>query len=66
MSDETHAALSWHKSTRSGGDNCVLVATTADQVYLRDSKDPQQETLHFGTAGWKDFLDGVRAGEFDR
>jgi len=59
----------WHKSIRSGGNggDCVEVAVNLPGVVaVRDSKDPDGGVLTFTPAGWTGFLDGVRAGEFDR
>ena len=67
MSDLTGAV--WHKSTRSGGNggDCVEVAVNLpDVVAVRDSKDRDGETLTFSPGDWRDFLAGVRDGEFDR
>ncbi len=59
MSEENLAELRWRKSTRSGGDNCVLVAFTRERVYMRDSKDPGGPILSFEVFAWKAFLEDV-------
>ena len=67
MSDLTGAV--WHKSTRSGGNGgeCVEVAVNLPGlVAVRDSKDRDGKTLTFSPGDWRDFLAGVRDGEFDR
>jgi len=59
----------WHKSTRSGGNggDCVEVAVNLpDVVAVRDSKDRDGGTLTFTPGDWRDFVAGVRDGEFDR
>ena len=59
----------WHKSTRSGGNGgeCVEVAVNLpDVVAVRDSKDRDGGTLTFTPGDWRDFVAGVRDGEFDR
>jgi uncharacterized protein DUF397 len=59
----------WHKSTRSGGNggDCVEVAVNLPGVVaVRDSKDRDGGTLTFTPGGWRHFVAGVRAGEFDR
>jgi len=62
-----NAALNWKKSTRSGAaGHCVEVASAADAVFVRDSKDAAGPMLEFAQRGWSDFVAGVRAGEFDR
>ncbi len=65
--DLTGAA--WRKSTYSsnGHATCVEVAGNLPAaVAVRDSKDPDGPRLTFGPAQWRDFLGGVRAGEFGR
>ena len=67
MSDLSGAV--WHKSTRSGGNggDCVEVAVNLpDVVAVRDSKDRDGGALTFTRGDWRDFVAGVRDGEFDR
>lgn len=57
----------WRKSSHSGGSNqCVQVADNVPggQVWVRDSKNPDGDVLHFTSAEWKAFVAGVRDGEF--
>lgn len=59
---------SWRKSGRSNGGygdqtECVEVAELADQVAMRDSKDPAGPVLAVAGAEWQSFLRSVRAGE---
>lgn len=35
-------------------------------VQLRDSKHPHEATLSFVRPEWRDFIEGVKLGEFDR
>jgi len=59
--------LTWRKSSRSAANGaCVEIATTSGTVRVRDSKDPAGPMLSFDPPGWRDFVAGVRAGEFDR
>jgi hypothetical protein len=67
MADLTGAV--WHKSTRSGGNggDCVEVAVNLPGIVaVRDSKDPAGGALVLTPSQWAAFLDGVRAGDFDR
>jgi hypothetical protein len=61
------ATLTWRKSTRSGAaGHCVEIANVPAAVLVRDSKDVDGPVLSFANSGWSSFLDGIRAGEFDR
>jgi len=44
---------------------CVEIAFTEDSVVVRDSKNPQAQTLSYTTGEWRDFVAGVKSGEFD-
>jgi hypothetical protein len=59
--------VQWRRSGAcTGADStCVEVAVGADEVAVRDSKDPGGPALRFTAAEWRAFLAGVRAGEFD-
>jgi hypothetical protein len=61
-------STAWKKSSRSDGQGgqCVEVALTPVLVGVRDSKDRDGAVLAFGSGDWASFLDGVKAGEFDR
>lgn len=57
----------WRKSSYSQGSNsCVEAADGApgEQVWVRDSKNPDGPVLKFTSAEWKAFVAGVRDGEF--
>jgi hypothetical protein len=62
-------ALSWRKSSYSGGEggNCVEVAALPDGGWgVRDTKDKGAgPVLLFTASEWAAFTVGVRAGEFD-
>jgi len=67
LSEAERASLSWLKaqgSTVNG--QCVEIASTADKIAIRDSKDPNGPILVYTSAEFKAFLDGARNGEFDR
>jgi hypothetical protein len=48
-----------------GNGACVEVRSGVDIVQVRDSKDPGGPVLSFASAGWAEFLGGIRDGEFD-
>jgi Domain of unknown function (DUF397) len=61
------AGMNWRKSSYSGngGGNCTELATTANLVLLRDSKNPEGAKLAFNTASWKAFTASVKASLAD-
>lgn len=66
--DSVWPSADWRKSSRSSpsGDNCVEVAFAGDAVAVRDTKNREAAMLVFTGDEWTAFLDGVKAGEFDR
>jgi uncharacterized protein DUF397 len=58
MDDRGH--LTWRKSSRSSGGQCVEIAECDDAIHVRDSKDPSGPVLTFGRAAWTAFVDDVR------
>ena len=57
----------WHKASRSNTSNgCVEVAHLKDWTAVRDSKAYDSPVHLYTPHEWECFLDGVRAGEFDR
>ncbi len=57
--------LTWHKSSRCESSGCVEVAAAGQQIMVRDSKDQNSPILTFSQAAWADFVDGLRAGDFE-
>lgn len=57
--------LRWWKSSRSGnqGGACVEVATSGDNWFVRDSKDPDSGVLTVSAAAWQAFVSSVRDSE---
>jgi len=60
-------SATWRKSSFSGGNggDCVEVATLADGIAMRDSKDRTGPVLTFAPDEWAAFTAGVREGQFD-
>ncbi|WP_454196399.1 DUF397 domain-containing protein [Nocardia sp. Marseille-Q1738] len=57
--------MQWFKSSRSsGGEACVEVTWLADQIGVRDSKNPAGPALVFAPGAWDAFVAGVKEGEF--
>lgn len=65
--DSADGALNWYKSSSCPSQaTCVEAAALPGGAFaLRDGKRPQDPHLLFAAASWRDFLAGVRAGEFD-
>jgi hypothetical protein len=55
-------AVSWRKSSYSGanGGECVEVATTADAVMVRDTKDRNGDVLSVPASAWRAFVSAVK------
>ncbi len=56
--------LEWRRSTFCADNACVEVAATADQVLLRDSKNPHQPPVAFHREEWAAFLAHLTAGRY--
>jgi hypothetical protein len=56
----------YRRSSFCGGGACVEVAPLPDgTVVIRDSKDLTVPEHHYTPEEWSDFIQGVKAGEFD-
>ncbi len=61
------AGASWFKATASNtSQGCVEVAHLERWTVVRDSKNPSGPVHCYTPHEWACFLDGARAGEFDR
>jgi hypothetical protein len=65
LDDSSAAGVSWRTSSFCSTGACVAVAVADDSVMVRDSKDPQRPALVYSTQEWRDFVAGVKSGEFD-
>jgi hypothetical protein len=63
VADLTNAV--WHKSSESINGDCVEVAVLAEDIAVRDSKDPEGPVLRFSPEAWKTFVRGSKDGAFD-
>ncbi|MCP2325036.1 hypothetical protein HDA40_003543 [Hamadaea flava] len=61
---ELRAAV-WRRSTKCESGSCVEVADLDENVGLRNSTRPEI-AIAFSVETWRDFIAGVRAGEFDQ
>ena len=58
--------LAWRRSRRSvNASDCVEMAADRRWVGVRDSKDQSGPVVVVAVDHWRDFMSGVRAGEFD-
>ena len=58
--------LTWRRSSRCGSSACVEVAIASDAVYVRKSQDPAGSWLCFAAKDWRAFVEGLRAGTWER
>ena len=64
MFGETQPAPQF-RSACEGGSTCVEVASLVNLILVRDSKDSDGPVLAFSQLEWRDFIAGVKRGEFD-
>jgi hypothetical protein len=55
----------WRKSTYSSNGSCVEVRQVDSAVEVRDTKDRSGPVLSIPAESWRDFVEAVRAGDFD-
>ncbi len=60
-----HADLIWRTALICNGGTCVKVAVSGQAVLVADSKTPDGTVLAYTPAEWRDFLAGVKNGDFD-
>jgi hypothetical protein len=59
--------VGWRKASASmQNGNCVEVDAAMVQVTVRDSKDPDGPVLRFPRGAWVEFVESVKAGDYDR
>jgi hypothetical protein len=59
------ASLSWRTSSFCNNGTCVEVALESDFVAVRDSKEKGKTPFFYSTEEWRQFVAGVKNGEFD-
>lgn len=66
MAEDYPVSLGWRKARRSmANGNCVEVRPAGGAVAVRDSTNPNGDTLAYGAATWRSFTAAVRRGRFD-
>jgi hypothetical protein len=60
--DTNNTTTGWRKSTHSAGTgDCIEVASLAEGVVIRDSKDPAGSKLTLTPKAWQNLMHGVKA-----
>jgi len=57
--------LTWRVSTTCDGGACVMVARQGDSILLGNTSLPDGPVYAYTRAEWKEFLAGVKLGDFD-
>jgi len=57
--------LSWRVSRTCDGGACVMVARRGDFVVFGNTSQPDGPTYAYTRAEWKEFIAGVKLGDFD-
>ncbi len=57
--------LNWRVSRTCDGGACVMVARHGDSVVFGNTGQPGGPVYAYTTAEWKEFLAGVKSGDFD-
>ncbi|HLI36404.1 MAG TPA: DUF397 domain-containing protein [Streptosporangiaceae bacterium] len=66
LPDDESRRLDWRKARRSISNGaCVEVASAAESVAVRDSKDPHGPVLRYPAGSWRSFTSAARRGDFD-
>jgi predicted secreted Zn-dependent protease len=57
--------LDWHKSRACESGACIQVARRGDSVLIGNTNDPEGPVSMFTTDEWRNFIAGVKTGDFD-
>ncbi len=57
--------LDWHVSRTCDGGACVMVARDGDSVVFGNTSQPDGPVYVYTRAEWREFLAGVKSGDFD-
>lgn len=61
----TSADLDWRRSRACEGGACIIVARDEDLVVFANSTDPGGPAYSYTMAEWRQFVVGVKQGDFD-
>lgn len=59
------AGLGWRVSRTCDGGACVMVARDGESVVFGNTAEPGGPVYSYSRAEWKEFLEGVKRGDFD-
>jgi hypothetical protein len=59
------ASLDWHVSRACESGACVGVARQGDFILICNTNNPEGPVSKFTAAEWRQFIGGVRLGDFD-
>jgi hypothetical protein len=57
--------LNWHVSRACDGGACIRVARHGESVLIGNTTDPEGPVSKFTTDEWRQFLAGIKLGDFD-
>jgi predicted secreted Zn-dependent protease len=57
--------LEWRVARTCEGGACVAVARNGDAILIRRSTDPGTPVIRYTADEWREFLAGVKLGDFD-
>jgi Domain of unknown function (DUF397) len=66
LAKQSQFRITWRRSSSCDTGSCVEFAEVGRQVLMRDSKNPTGPVLKFEPPVWHEFLQGVKAGDFER
>jgi Domain of unknown function (DUF397) len=59
------SSLVWRTSLSCNGGECVKVAASGEAILIADSKQPEALALSYSHAEWREFVAGIKNGDFD-
>jgi predicted secreted Zn-dependent protease len=62
---EGHTSLTWRTALSCNGGSCVKVAVSGQMVVVGDTKTLNGPILSYTRAEWREFVAGVKNGDFD-
>lgn len=62
---EGNTSPTWRTALSCNGGTCVKVAAAEQMILIGDSKTPDGPILRYTAAEWREFVSGVKNGDFD-